>query len=376
MHAQTASPAGAAALDRAVRAFHEADSAGTAAEADRQVVASGASFEAVVAALEAGRSYTSQPSGAVDLPSTVRGIRLDNLLDVPAGYEPSRRYPLRVSLHGGVGRAAPGPHDAAPRPLSNRIPSARSELVLHPRAWADTEWWTAGQVENIVALVERVKRAYNVDESRTYVTGISDGGTGVYFLAMRAATPWAACLPLNGHPSVLANPATGADGELFAKNIANCPVRAVNGGRDRLYPAASVRPVIEMFTRGGIPVEWQVYPEANHDTSWWPEERERFDTFVAAHPRVAHPGSITWETERTDRYNRFRWLLIDRLGSRVVRCIACRRQQVRTERRQRACAFQPRPAVRPSRCHAQVERLRAAHARCPASDPAPVASRR
>ena len=26
--------------------------------------------------------------------------------------------------------------------------------------------------------------------------------------------------------------------------------------------------------------------------------------------------TISWETERTDRYNRFRWLVIDRLGAR------------------------------------------------------------
>ena len=28
------------------------------------------------------------------------------------------------------------------------------------------------------------------------------------------------------------------------------------------------------------------------------------------------PSAISWETERTDRYNRFRWLVIDRLGKR------------------------------------------------------------
>jgi hypothetical protein len=133
---------------------------------------------------------------------------------------------------------------------------------------------------------------------------------------MRSATLWAACLPLNGHPSVLANPDTGVDGELFAGNLVNCPLHAVNGGRDRLYPAASVAPLIEMFKKGGIPVSWQVYPEANHDTSWWPEERARFEAFLATHPRVAHPESLSWETERTDRYNRFRWLIVDRLGKR------------------------------------------------------------
>jgi hypothetical protein len=133
---------------------------------------------------------------------------------------------------------------------------------------------------------------------------------------MRAATLWAACMPMNGHPSVLANPDVGADGQLYPGNMTNCPWRIVNGGKDRLYPAASVEPLIAMFRRGGIPLDFQVYPDADHDTSWWPQERAKNEAFLAAHPRVAHPARISWETERVDRYNRFRWLVIDRLGPR------------------------------------------------------------
>jgi hypothetical protein len=59
-----------------------------------------------------------------------------------------------------------------------------------------------------------------------------------------------------------------------------------------------------------------VYPEAGHDVSWWPQERPRYEAFVAAHPRAAHPDRVSWETERTDRYNRFRWVVVDRLGRR------------------------------------------------------------
>jgi dienelactone hydrolase len=304
-----------ASLDQALRAFWAADSGDRIDAAIKQVIASGATFDEIAARLKTGREYGTQRTGRVDLPSRDHGISLDNVLEVPADYNPSRPWPLRVSLHGGVGREAPGPGDPPGRPLSNRIPSA-GELVLHPRAWAQSEWWTAGQVENIARLIDRVKRQYNVDESRIYVTGISDGGTGVYFFAMRAATTWAACIPLNGHPLVLANPDVGADGQLYAGNMVNCPLHAVNGGRDPLYPADSVQPFIDMFRRGGVPVSFQVYADARHDTSWWPQERPQYETFLAKHPRAAHPERISWETERVDRYNRFRWLVIDQLGPR------------------------------------------------------------
>ena len=302
-------------LDEAMRAFWDAGSPGEATRRIAGITASGASFADVLSRLRAGRVYAGERAGRVELPSSVGGHRLDNVAEVPADYMPARRWPLRVMLHGGVGRPAPAEGGEPPRPLTNRIPGG-GEIVLHPRSWAEAEWWKHDQVTNVLALVDRLKRRYNVDESRISLIGISDGGTGAYFFAMRAATPWAACLPLNGHPSVLANADAGADGQLYAANMASCPLYIVNGGRDRLYPAASVAPLIEMLEKGRVPLVWQVHPEAGHDVSWWPVEQPRYEAFLAAHPRTAHPATVSWETERSDRYNRFRWLVIDRLGPR------------------------------------------------------------
>src|SRR5262245_57602058 len=313
LNAQTVSPT--AKFDAAMRAFWDAGDTGDAEKAGKQVVASGAGFEDIRARLKTGRPYSKQKTGRVDLPSRDQGIALDNIVEVPADYDPARAWPLRVSLHGGVGREAPGPSDQPARPLTNRIPGS-GEIVLHPRAWATTQWWNASQVGNVTRLPARVKHDYNVDESRTYITGISDGGTGVYFFAIRSATPWSACMPLNGHPLVIANPDTGADGQLYVGNMVNCPFHIVNGGKDPLYPAASVEPLVAMFKKAGVTQEFKVYPDAGHNVEWWPQERAGYEAFLAAHSRQAHPERISWETERTDRYNRFRWLVIDRLGKR------------------------------------------------------------
>jgi pimeloyl-ACP methyl ester carboxylesterase len=275
----------------------------------------GETFDQAYARLEAGRAYQRQPTGRVAMPTTIDGITLDNVVEIPADYDPARPLPLRVSLHGGVGREAPGFGDLPARPLSNRTPAGR-EIVIHPRAWSGSAWWRPLQVDNVLRLVERVKRDYNVDESRIYITGVSDGGSGVYFFGMREATLWSACLPINGHPLVIANPDTGADGQLHAGNLVNCPLYIVNGGKDPLYPAASVSPLVDMFRRASVPLVFQVHPDAGHNVAWWPQERPRYEAFLAAHPRVAHPERISWETERTDRYNRFRWVMIDRLGKR------------------------------------------------------------
>lgn len=308
---------GSTGVDAAFAAFWAAADPGATERAAGRIVESGADFETIVTRLRAGRPYSKQPTGARQMPTTVDGTLLDNVVDIPIDYDPSRKWPLRVQLHGGVSREAPPSGQPNDRPLSNNRILGESQIYLHPRAWNGLEWWRALQVDNTLGLLDAIKRTYNVDESRVYVTGISDGGTGVFFLAMRAPTAWSACLSLNGHPGVLSNPYVGADQQLYMTNLANCPMYLVNGGRDRLYPAASVTPFVEAIKHAGASVEFHVHPEAGHDTSWWPVERPRYESYLAGHPRAAHPASLSWETDRVDRYNRIRWLVIDRLGTRT-----------------------------------------------------------
>ena len=301
-------------LDAAVAAFWNAPDARAAEQVGQRLVETGAEVAVVRARLKAGRPYTTQPTGVQPLATTVGGVRLDNIVDIPAEYDPARAWPMRVQLHGGVSRPAPKAGEQG-RPLTNRIPGP-SQIYLHPRAWNGIEWWRGPQVDNIFNLVDLVKRKYNIDESRLYLTGISDGGTGVYFLAMRTATPWSACATMIGHPLVLANPRSGADQQLYFTNLATCPMYIVNGGRDPLYPADSVTPFVELMERAGASVEFRVHADGAHDTSWWPSERPRFEKYLAANLRNPHPDRLSWETDRVDRYNRIRWLIITALAVR------------------------------------------------------------
>lgn len=308
-------PEPSTALDSAFEAFWDAGNPGAAERAAKKILSTGAAFEVVLERLRKGRPYTRARTGRIELPWAYLETTLDNAVEVPADYDPARAWPVRVSLHGGVDREAPAPDGPAPRPLTHRA-SLPGEIVIIPRAWSTSTWWTATQVDNIARLLDLVKRRYNVDESRVYITGFSDGGTGVFFFAMREATPWAACVPLHGQPLVLANPRTRVEGALFPGNAANCPLRIVNGGRDPLYPAAEMAPFVEMFREAGGVVDFQVYPDAAHDMSWWPQDQPRLRAFLDAHPRESHPDRISWETDRTDRFQRFRWLVIEKLGAR------------------------------------------------------------
>jgi poly(3-hydroxybutyrate) depolymerase len=280
-----------------------------AAKAADAVAKSGVDFEAALQRLKEGRVYSADvPKGIVRHSHAIGGTDFPYTLDVPESYTPAKRYQIRIQLHGGVGRP-----DALPRNGIGQLAGAEQIYIL-PTAWAGFEWWTARQLENLHWIVDSVKRTYNVDESHIVVSGVSDGGTGAYYVAMRETTLFASFLPLNGALAVLRNPSMKIDGPLFPQNFVNKPFFIVNGGRDPLYPTAVVEPYIEHMARGGVEVKYLPQPEAGHNTQWWPQLKDTFETFVSEHPRQPYPDRLTWETTVADAANRAHWLVIDKLA--------------------------------------------------------------
>jgi hypothetical protein len=311
--AQVEADDGAAAVDRAFREFFAAPDQNTAARRVDAILKTRVTFEDALARVRQGREYSVRvPRGLQrGRHRTFDTIMHEYTFVVPESYDPQRQYQVRVQLHGGAGRPRP-PVDQ--RLGIGRLPGVVEEITIYPAAWAQALWWSATQVDNVIRIVDKVKRTYNVDENLVYVTGSSDGGTGAYFMAFKDTTPWASFLPLIGDMTVLAAPQVRADGEIFPGNAANKPFFVVNAGRDRLYPAHVVRFSVEHLRRLGAEVVFRVQPDSDHATAWWPEERIAFEEFVHDHARDPLPAKLSWETERTDRFNRAHWLIIDRLG--------------------------------------------------------------
>jgi predicted esterase len=233
-------------------------------------------------------------------------------LIVPESYDPARRYAVRFFLHGGVSRPAWNSNDRW-WDGARRLAGDNVILVL-PTAWNESKWWQSSQAENLASILDELKAVYNVDENRISLWGVSDGGSGVYFFGFNDPTPWAALLPLICSPAVLANSANNADGGTFVANLANKPLFIVNTELDPLYAAQGELPNVELFRQSGAEVVFRAKPGYGHNTDWWPEEAEAMDRFVEEHARDPLPDYLVWETDRTDRYNRLHWLIIDELA--------------------------------------------------------------
>jgi hypothetical protein len=299
-------PASNSTLDAAFAKYWAAKDPADAAKASADIVKSGASFDDVHARLKRGRTYAKDvPTGVV----SGKRRQFEYTLDIPPAYDPARQYQVRIQLHGGVMRPDPSPRGRG----GNRIPGAE-QIYIAPVGWSQAPWWSDAQLENLRAIMDTVKRTYNVDENHVVVAGISDGATGAYYVAMRDTTPYSSFLPLNGYILVLRSPELNA-GDLFINNLRNKPLFIVNGGKDPLYPIDIVEPSIVHMNRGGVGIVYRPQKEAGHDTSWWPALKEEFEAFVRDQPRRPLPDKLTWETSETRSWNRAHWLVIDALGS-------------------------------------------------------------
>jgi hypothetical protein len=296
-------------IDRAFREFWDAPSPEEAARRADGVVASGVSFDQALARLRSGREYSKNvATGRAAGRHRLGDQEFFYTLDVPKDYDPSRRYQVRFQLHGGVTAR----EENRPMPAGVRALPGDEQIYVMPASWVDAPWWSEAQVRNLGRILSLVKREYNVDENRVTVSGISDGGTAAYYVAMRDTTPYASFTPLIGSLMLLASRNLNL-GDLFPNNLLNKPFFVVNGDLDPLYPTSAVAPIMRYLQNGGVAVDFRPQSNGRHDTAWWPAVSDSFEAFVRDHPRNPLPDRITWQRGEADPFDRAHWLIVDRL---------------------------------------------------------------
>ena len=300
------------ALDQAFSVFWSASDAEASARAADDILTHDPGFDETRRRLERGRGYdASVPSGRLRRRhATSDGLTHNYTLFVPERYDPEHRYPVRVQLHGGI--------DTTFRNRAARIDEERIEpgyIHVFPSGWREAQWWHANQLENLVGILDRLKRTYNVDENRVHLSGISDGGSGVYFIAAKETTLWAAfcrsSVTLRWPPiqrwvrtatCSLGTSSTSPSWRSTAAPIGCIPHREsshTSTGCGRLASRSSFGPTPNTGTTcGGGPASAMASRRSSART-----------------PAIPSPTGSRGKTDRSDRYQRAHWLVIERLGA-------------------------------------------------------------
>jgi hypothetical protein len=307
------------AIDAAFQRFFDAPTARDAAAVVDDVAKSGVSFDDAYTRLKRGRTYAAAKTGQVWMTNrTPDDVEHRFAVNVPDSYDPAKKYQARVQLHGGVMMRRTGTPPANAGGIG-QLAGADGQIYIVPFAWETEPWWSDDQILNLRAIIDRAKRDYNIDENRVVLSGVSDGGTGTYFVAMRDTTPYASFLPLNGFIMVLAASDIADNGPVHPNNLRDKPFFIVNGERDPLYPTRMVDPYVDHLKRGGVTLDYRPQAGAAHNTQWWPQVRDSYESFVREHPRNPLLDTLTWETYDARLYGRAHWLVIDKVWSGMER---------------------------------------------------------
>ena len=135
--------------------------------------------------------------------------------------------------------------------ISEDIPADRADPDSDPRGWNTI-------ADEVMAMVDNVLAHYKGDPKRVYLTGLSYGGLGTWYLASKHPEKFAAIAPVVGYGTPDMAPALAA---------VKLPMWVFAGGRDPVVPVKYFYPLLNKLEALGHPdVRFTIEADMGHDT--------------------------------------------------------------------------------------------------------------
>lgn len=217
-------------------------------------------------------------TGFLDRTVTLEGGEYRYQVYVPSSYTPSHRWPIILFLHGAGERGRDGliqAHvglGAAIRQSPTRYPA----IVVFPQAPNDS-LWVGATARAAMSALEKTEKEFQTDPDRVYLTGLSMGGNGTWYLAYRSPSRFAAIAPICGWVSPFSPwvrnvetvvPAdAGPPFEALARRLSGVPVWIFHGEQDGAVPVGESRQAAAALTSIGAAVQYSELPGTGHN-SW------------------------------------------------------------------------------------------------------------
>lgn len=190
-------------------------------------------------------------TGVIHRPSTDKHAEYS--LYVPEYYDPSRSWPLVITLHGGHGRGDDY--------LLTWLRAAKSAgyIVLSPKSLGGT--WSLQRpgvdIRSILSMVETLLDEYSIDIGRLFTTGLSDGGSFSYAIGLSCPKLFAGVAPIAAAGMIV--------GMFNLDKAKDLPIYIVHGGKDFMFPVATAQMAYELLQKSAFTkVEYEELPDWGH----------------------------------------------------------------------------------------------------------------
>jgi predicted esterase len=187
---------------------------------------------------------------------------------VPSSYDKSKSFPLVIALHG-MGGDENSYLTAYGQGAFKTEAEKHGYIVACPKGRKPASMYIGDAEKDVMDVLAEVRRAYNIDADRIYLTGHSMGGFGTWSVAMDYPDVFAALAPISGGAN---NPAT-------MSKIAHIPVLIVHGDNDPTVPVERSRVMVAMGKKLGTEIKYIEVPGGDHGSVVAPNFPAVFEWF-------------------------------------------------------------------------------------------------
>jgi predicted peptidase len=216
-------------------------------------------------------------TGFLDRTVTVAGQMYRYQIYVPADYPTKAKWPVILFLHGAGERGTDGLRQTTVGlgPAIRQEPKRFPAIVVLPQAPLDSQW-VGAPAEMALAALTQTLAEFQVDRDRVYMTGLSMGGHGAWYLAYRHPEMFAAIAPICGWVAELPGfrgsvPVVPQDSgppvPALARRLARKPIWIFHGEMDAVVPVSASREPAAALKALSADVRYTEYLGINHD-SW------------------------------------------------------------------------------------------------------------
>jgi len=214
-------------------------------------------------------------TGFLDRSITVSGKSYHYQVYVPADYASKPTWPAILFLHGAGERGDDGllQTNVGLAPAIRQNPARYPAIVVFPQVPRDSQW-VGTPADMAVAALQQTMREFHVDPTRVYLTGLSMGGHGTWYIAYRHPEMFAAVVPICGwirefamfRGSVPVIPGDSAQVmTLLAQRLGKIPIWIFHGEVDQVVNVNGSREPAAALKAAGADVRYTELLGLNHN---------------------------------------------------------------------------------------------------------------
>ena len=197
---------------------------------------------------------------------------------VPADYASQPSWPAILFLHGGGERGDDGliQTNVGLGSAIRQRPSRYPAIVVFPQVPRDSQW-VGMPADLAIAALQQTMREFHVDPGRVYLTGLSMGGHGTWYVAFRRPELFAAIVPIcgwvrefpqfRGSQPVVPEADSAAVMSKLAQRLGKVPIWIFHGEVDRVVNVNGSREPATALKAAGADVRYTELLGLDHN-SW------------------------------------------------------------------------------------------------------------